>query len=191
MNNQPFYNTTRLENDNCFLSQRNQQDVRRGDYLLKNFADPNNNCEHNESFEMMTNQPGIHFKTSVVPGIYGCGLDGYKELRIDSQNITPRTKIMLNKRPYVTVPYLGRGEYNADLHSKLRIGDFVNRNEAEQIEHDGLKIENYPFIPLVKDTVSNPGNYIVESEGWVRGGIPSRDFFKDYTYKNLNNVQKQ
>ena len=38
----------------------------------------------------------------------------------------------------------------------------------------------YPLVPSIKATVTNPANLVegVASDGWVRGGVPSRE---DYT----------
>ena len=191
LNGTVFHNQTGLESDNCYLTQRSMQSVRKGEYLLTNYHDPEGRCDIGGVLDVAMSQPGIHFKTHVAPGAYGCNEDHYKALRIDPLNVTPRTKLMLNKRPYLTVPYLGMGVYNPDMHSKLRRGDPVNRNVSDYMANTTHTIEDYPFIPIVKDTVSNPDNYIVEGEGWVRGGIPSRDFYRDFSYKNLSRSASQ
>lgn len=188
LNGNVFYNQTGLESDNCYLTQKSMQSTKKGDYLLTNYFNPTGDCNISEPMQLAMSQPGIQFKTHVAPGLYGCNEDHYKALRIDTLNVTPRTKLMLNKRPYLTVPYLGKGVFNPDLHSKMRVGDPINRNVEPLNTNTTHNIENYPFIPIVKDTVSNPDNYLVESEGWVRGGIPSRDFYRDHSYKNLNNM---
>ena len=43
-----------------------------------------------------------------------------------------------------------------------------------------------PLIPAIKDTVTNPANLVegVASEGWVRGGVPSRELTRDVDYFN-------
>lgn len=190
VNSRPFNNITGLENDGCYLSQRNVQNKKKSDYLLTNFyGNGSSDCGIGRPLEVATSQPGINFKMHVVEGHYGCNDDHYKKLRIDTLDMTPRTKLMLNKRPYLTIPYMGKGVFNPDLHSKMRVGDPINRNVASS-QRDLTSIgrhslDDYPFLPLVRDTVSNPENYIVENEGWVRGGIPSRDFYRDNSYKSL------
>lgn len=188
LNGTVFHNTAGLENDNCYLSQRSMQSVKKNEYMLTNYYGENGTCNNDSSIDFATRQPGINFKSYVMPSRYGCSDDAYQTLRIDTLNVTPRTKLMLNKRPYLTVPYLGKGVFNPDLHSKMRMGDPINRNTPDVTSLTKHNMEDYPFIPIVRDTVSNPDNYIVESEGWVRGGIPSRDFFRDHSYKNLNNI---
>lgn len=191
VSDRPFHNLTGLENDNCYKTQRHIQSTKKNEYLLTNFyGDQSSDCGMSKPLHVATSQPGINFKMHVAAGRYGCSEDHYKALRIDTLNVTPRTKLMLNKRPYLTVPYMGRGVFNADVHSKIRVGDAINRNVASSQRDlttaSKHSLDDYPFLPLVRDTVSNPENYIVESEGWVRGGIPSRDFYRDYSYKSLS-----
>lgn len=190
LNGTIFNNQTGLESDGCYVTQKSLQSAKKGEYLLTNHFNPDGDCDISEPMRVAMSQPGIHFKTHVAPGMYGCDQDHYKALRIDTLNVTPRTKLMLNKRPYLTVPYMGKGVYNPDMHSKMRMGDPVNRNVPEYHANTTHTIDDYPFIPIVRDTVSNPDNYIVESEGWVRGGIPSRDFYRDHSYKNLDGANQ-
>ena len=41
-----------------------------------------------------------------------------------------------------------------------------------------------PMIPSLQATISNPSNLVegVAAEGWIRGGLPSRDLTKDQDY---------
>ena len=46
-----------------------------------------------------------------------------------------------------------------------------------------------PMIPTVKATISNPANLIESSaaEGWIRGGLPSRELARDKEYTETLN----
>ena len=48
-----------------------------------------------------------------------------------------------------------------------------------------MPLTNYPLLPTIQETITNP-TYLVEgvaSNGWVRGGIPSREMSKEYVKK--------
>ena len=49
-----------------------------------------------------------------------------------------------------------------------------------------MDFSNYPLIPEVEQNIQNPNNIIEEnaSADWIRGGMPSRDAFKDKEYFN-------
>ena len=44
-----------------------------------------------------------------------------------------------------------------------------------------MKYSNTPMIPSVKERMTNPAYSVegVASEGWIRGGIPSRELTRD------------
>lgn len=52
---------------------------------------------------------------------------------------------------------------------------------------------NYPLIPSIASTVTNPSNLIegVAANGWVRGGIPSREMSREKAYASCNYSQGQ
>jgi hypothetical protein len=43
-----------------------------------------------------------------------------------------------------------------------------------------------PLLPAIKEQLMNPANCVegVASEGWVRGGVPSRELTRDADYFN-------
>ena len=43
---------------------------------------------------------------------------------------------------------------------------------------------NTPMIPSLQATINNPANLIESSaaEGWIRGGLPSRELARDKDY---------
>ena len=47
-----------------------------------------------------------------------------------------------------------------------------------------LNYRHTPMIPSLKATVTNPANLVegVAAEGWIRGGLPSRELAKDKDY---------
>jgi hypothetical protein len=52
-----------------------------------------------------------------------------------------------------------------------------------------MKYTSTPLLSDIKDRVTNPA-YCVEgvaSEGWIRGGVPSRELTRDREYMNQQN----
>ena len=49
------------------------------------------------------------------------------------------------------------------------------------------------LVPTLKETIQNPSNLIegVAAEGWVRGGLPSREMTRDNDYFERRNKLKK
>jgi hypothetical protein len=188
--NYTFDNSSRLGEDNCYLNERTKQNTHYGNYNLTNFF--GENCGNGRPMEIATSQPNIFIKDgfgSSGPG--GCNIDKDSNLRIGTIQTNPKSRISLFTRPYTTVPYLGKGASRPLEESLIQRGQTItNRkstNTTSEISH--LEYKNYPLIPSLKASITNPKYFVegVASEGWIRGGLPSRDLVKDqdYVQKNL------
>ncbi len=95
----------------------------------------------------------------------------------------PKCRIDLFHRPFSTVPFLGRGSVNPVVESQIQQGETnTNRKAVTNLsEKSYIKYHNTPLIPSVENEVTNPENLIesVASDGWIRGGIPSRELTRD------------
>jgi len=179
-----FQNMTRIGNDNCYVDQRTIQDVRQGNYMLTNYFPA---CPMSKAIDFATSQPSVFYSGSQQVGIGGCNIDYNSDLLI-SDLTKPKCRISLLQRPFATVPYLGRGPSNSILESQIQQGEMVNNkksiNTTSEISY--IPYSNYPLLPSIQATVTNPSN-LVESaaaEGWIRGGLPSRDLVRDQDYAN-------
>lgn len=174
-----FNNLTRVEHDTEYLTQRGLYNQQTLGHL---FDSQNYVCNDQEASRLALNQPGFLLK-GVQPGSLGCDTNIYESLLYSEKAYTKpwRGKLGLSKRTYLTIPYLGRGSYNPDVHNRLRIGDPINRNVTYSETHG---INEYPFIDIVKETISNPENYL-KDDMWTRGGEASRELYKDYTYRSV------
>lgn len=184
----PFDQATRIGEDSCGLSQRNIQNAKAGSYMLSNFHA--GECVRRKPMELATSQPNIILGGGHHIGPGGCNIDGNSALLIGNFPPKPKCRISLMERPFATVPYLGRGESNPVLESQLQQGDMVTSKKSitTMTERSHLPYKNYPLLPELSATISNPANLVEEvaDAGWVRGGMPSREFArdKDYTYKH-------
>ena len=132
---------------------------------------------------LATTQPGIMYNGGNGSGAGGCNIDASSDLMIGSVQTHPRCRISLFQRPFATVPYLGRGSVCPILEAQIQQGELiVNKKSVNKIsEKSDIKYQMTPLIPSVKKLVTDPAYSVegVASEGWVRGGIPSRDLTRD------------
>jgi hypothetical protein len=185
VHNYMFENMSRLGTDNCSLSQDNVQNLKQGNYLLTNYF--SNDCTMQNPISLATNQPNVFFSGGHQTGAGGCNIDANSSL-FHSDITKPACKISLMQRPFATVPFLGRGASNTVLESQLQQGDVVadKKSIATVTEETLVNVQTYPMIPSLHATVTNPANLIEGSaaEGWIRGGLPSREMVRDKDYTN-------
>ena len=178
-----FNNMARIGNDNCDVSQKNIQNVAQANWTLDNIM--SDSCTMQNGINFALSEPGINFTGSHQTGIGGCQIDTNSNLLIDKL-IRPACKISLLERPFATVPYLGRGNGNPELESQLQQGDqVINRQSVNHLaEKSSIDHRYTPMIPELASSITNPANCIegAAAEGWIRGGLPSRDLTKDQDY---------
>lgn len=176
-----FNNLSRIGNDNCATSQRNIQNVEAGNYMLENYF--SSDCNMKNGINLALSQPNINFTGSHHTGVGGCNIDYSSELLIDQGWNRPKCRISLYQRPFATVPYLGRGACHPDLEAQLQQGDHQSNKKSvtNTTEQSHIPYSATPLIPSLAKTVTNPVHLVegVAMDGWVRGGLPSRDMAKD------------
>jgi hypothetical protein len=168
-----FNKNDRIGLDQVDNTQRNLQNTRFATHMLSNYFSetiPKNDIA------FASNQP-----TMVLNGVAnGQGLNGniidYDSLlTIRTDQERPLDKLQLNPRPFVTVPYLGRGSCNPDLESQLLQGESVFEKKGVSTIMD-KSFMKYTMYPDMQGSAIH-SNMVEESalDGWVRGGIPTRD----------------
>ena len=177
-----FNQLTRIGDDSCDKSQRNVQNANASTYMLNQFRP---DCPMSNAMDFALSQPNVNYTGSYQLGIGGCNVDESSDLIMSSLS-RPRCKLSLTQRPFLTVPFLGRGNSNPVLESQIQQGDLANNRKSltnlTEVSH--IKYSNVPMIPSLQASVTNPANLIegVAAEGWIRGGLPSRDLVKDNDY---------
>lgn len=179
-----FNQTTRIGNDSCDQTQRNIQNGLSSTYNLNNYFP---DCPMDNYISFATSQPAVMYKGSNQVGINGCNIDENSDLKL-SELSKVKGKITLTQRPYLTVPYLGRGKSDITLETQIQQGDIANNRKSINplSEKSYIDYHNTPMIKSLQDSVSNPDNLIegVAAEGWIRGGLPSRELTRDKDYFN-------
>ena len=119
----------------------------------------------------------------------GCNIDNDSELRNGGIQTNPRCRISLNQRLFATVPYLGRGEVKPIIESRLQQGQVTNiRWDCGSVTEKTFTTQYTPLVPSLRATIDNPHNLIegVADEGWVRGGLGTRDLTRQQDYSQLH-----
>ena len=176
-----FENMSRIGNDNCYINQRQIQDTQYCNYLLQNYFV--NDCTMKNPISLATSQPCVNYTGGMGSGAGGCNIDTSSSLQIGSINTNNKCRISLFQRPFSTVPFLGRGSVCPIMESEIMQGEMGTnkRSITNMTEKSYLKYSNTPLIPEMQQKFGN-ASYCVEgaaSEGWIRGGIPSRELTKD------------
>ena len=114
---------------------------------------------------------------------------GYNNKQIDTDSVLrnqPEFKsskcfIRSQARPFLSVPFMGGGRGNPDVESLLIHSEQVRTGaECGTITENQLNVFD-PLIPSVAANIQKPSNLIPEvaQPGWIRGGIPSRQYIRD------------
>jgi hypothetical protein len=185
-NNNGFgiYNLSRLRDDVCYIDTRYRQSERPGLYNITNFYDCV--CEAPNTKSVSLEQPAVLYRDGYGwTSNKGCNVDIDSELR-NSRNLTnPRLIQQLYERPYLTVPYMGRGIGDTCQESYLRDGETtVQKKACNNLSGIHIEQQYYPLIPCVNDNIQNPVHIIPEDsdKAWVRGGQPSREVIRNTEY---------
>jgi hypothetical protein len=185
-----FDNMSRIGLDQCNLSQTDIQNVASCNYLTQNYFA--SDCSMKKPIELATTQPGIMYNGGYNSGAGGCNIDNSSKLLIGSIQTHPRCHIDLFQRPFVTVPYLGRGSVNPVMESQIQQGEqIVNKRSVNTLsEKSYIKYHQTPLLPAVQQRIADSTNKIESdaSDGWIRGGVPSRELTRDTDYFNKHST---
>jgi hypothetical protein len=162
-----FDNLTRTGNDSVTNSQRNIMNTNQANYSLYN---PYNvNCD--QAINFATQMP-----TMMVTMKGGCGADNVNQDSFLQRSAVTNdgTKLVLQPRSYLTVPYLGKGNVDCGMENDLRFGDYFREKKSvvQMMETPFMTLDNYPLMDT--QVVINRGK--VES-GW-QGGVDTRLMYR-------------
>ena len=176
-----FNGLSRISEDGCCIDQNSIQNSESCSYTLQNYFAQDCNMKNSKS--LATTQPGINYSGGYGLGAGGCNVDDSSNLLIGGIQTHPKSRIDLFGRPFATVPFLGRGSVDPILEAQIQQGEAITskRSVTRLTEKSYLKYHTTPLIPEIKQTIQNPSLMIegMASEGWIRGGVPSRELTRD------------
>ena len=155
-----FNGLSRIGNDVCGVSERDMQNENFGSYLVQSY---------------------IFYQGSKQCGIGGCNIDTNSKLLIGSIQTNPKCRISLQERPFLTVPFLGRGPSMPVKESQLLQGVYnQDKKSCKTIMEKSIR-PNQDLVPALKASIQNPANLCegIAADGWIRGGLPSRELSRD------------
>lgn len=177
-----FYNyifdkMDRIGLDNTDNTEKTLSNHRHSNYVLSNYYEEN---ALNRHVSFATQQPSVMFSgTARGKGINGRVIDVDSYLLLKQSNQRPLEKLQLHSRPFVTVPYLGRGACNPSLESQLQQGEMVSDKKSVNTIMENTFSE-YSLFSNDEEMSSNAMDASRKVEelamnGWVRGGVASRE----------------
>lgn len=180
MSDYTFFHLGRIGADEVDNTQRNIFNSRHSNYTLTNyFAD--STADSHVSF-------ATQYPTMMYNGLSGVGLNG-SLVDADSSLLLGATKgrslerLSLKQRPFLTVPYLGKGSCDVLLESQMTQGENSrDRKSASTIMSKSFSEHSlYPVDGKMAETSSDPKHTIEEFglDGWVRGGMTTRGLSTD------------
>jgi len=139
---------------------------------------------------LATSQPCVNYSGPHTTGAGGYNIDDNSRLLIGTVQTNPKCRVDLFQRPFATVPFLGRGSVCPIMESQMMQGELnTNKRTVNKLsEKSYIKYSNTPLIPDVKKNIQNPANYVegMAADGWVRGGVPSRELTRDRNFHQSN-----
>lgn len=167
---------TRTWDDGCEVAQQIQDSAGPGSYQTRNLVP--------------AQQAAVQVEIP-NPTLLGREGFGYNNKKIDEdsklrtnqvQEGRQRCPLHVQSRPFASVPYMGRGRLNPDVESGLIYSEFARvERPCGTVSETFLDGQFVPLVPHLAKHIQNPANLIPEdaSKGWLRSGLPSRQFIRD------------
>jgi hypothetical protein len=177
-----FDNLGRIGADSTDNTERTVSNTKFANYMLSNYSSDSVSTSH---VDFALQQPAINFNgLTHGTGLNGGVVDVDSRLLINAENERPLEKLQLMERPFLTVPYLGRGSCDPSLESQLQQGEIINEKKSVSTlsENSNLGYVMYVSDHEMVERVRNPSNVVEEAalNGWVRGGASSREMPYNY-----------
>jgi len=177
-----FDQLSRIGNDSVAYTQENILNINHANYMTYNPY----NMDAKGALSFSTSQPNVFMKGTTGIGPGGCNIT---ESTILNKSIltNPHIKISLHERPYKTVPYLGKGNVDVGVENKILWGDSLREKKSNIKLNDCSSLDDYPLMNA--EDMIDPRKHIesMADRNWVRGGVPSREIYKNKEYNKISN----
>jgi hypothetical protein len=170
-----FDNMSRIGGDQSYLAQSDVQNVEHANYMLQNFFGAD--CSMKPTTDLATSQPGIMFNGGHTISACGTNIDDNSKLQIGVLQTKHIGKLDLFHRPFLTVPYLGRGSVDPVMEAQLKQGEsFSSKQTVNNLsEKSYAKYHNTPMLDVVQQQVREKS----QGNDFGRVGLSSRDVNND------------
>jgi hypothetical protein len=166
---------THTRDDSCGIAQYYRQSIGPGSYATTNLV-PEARSVNPLAIDQLLVYPREGF------GLNNKQIDADSVLRNQPEWKNNRMFIRPQARPFLSVPFMGTGRGNPDVESLLLHAEQVRQGkECGTVTEQQFEGVFEPQIPTVKENIQKPAHYIPEvaASGWIRGGIPTREYIRD------------
>jgi hypothetical protein len=168
-----FNNVSGFKADILDKTQTNIQNTRFGTYSVSNYF---SNQSSDAQVRFASQHPG--FVASNL-GISSSVIDVESKLLNPTVEERSLESLQLFPRPFLTVPYLGKGGGDPTLESQLQQGAMIRnlKSISTVSENTYIDYSQYPIHSKLLAKMNDPANSVEEAalSGWVRGGASSRE----------------
>ena len=173
-----FYNLDTLDADSTTRVRKDKDNSKYSNYMLGGYGPASLGTSKSSHMQFALQQPGVlYYGLNNGNGLHGDIIDFETELKDKKKSRpAPADKLQLFQRPFVTVPFIGRGRGDPTIESQLLQGEqtYDARSVSNVMESSTLK-----YLPPVNSGMYNNVNnssFVQESalNGWVRGGDQTR-----------------
>ena len=175
----------RIGTDVTDQTQRTLYNTRFANYTLANYTSENLSDGH---VEFAMKQPTMTTNDMVLgQGINGAVVDDESILNLKKVNERHYEKLQLFERPFLTVPYLGKGSCDPTLESQLQQGEVVSDKKSVSTIME-KSFSQYALYPQDEGKTPDASKLIEESalNGWVRGGATTREMTENTDFVKQN-----
>ena len=178
-------NMSRLGQDMCHMSQSDLQNSKSNNYLITNHFIGDTNMQ--KSIAFATNYPNMNYSGGHQVAAGGTNIDDSSKLLVEQKPTNEPGRVNLVERPFLTVPYIGRGKVNADEESKILQGEhYTNRKSTNLVsEVSFMPYLNTPLLSSIERGIANPANLVEDNnDGFMRSALDTRNTNRDVLRKN-------
>jgi hypothetical protein len=167
---------SRKNYDSCEILQNTRDSAGPGSYMVYNLVP-----KQEEAAKVEYVNPTLLGREGF--GLNNAEIDSDSRLRNEStQAGRQRCPLHVQARPFTTVPFMGNGRGNPDIESSLIYSEFARiERPCGTVTETFFDGQFTPLVPHLAKHIQNPSNLVPEvaADGWIRGGIPSRQFIRD------------
>jgi hypothetical protein len=166
---------THTRDDACGIASYYSQSVGPGRYAVTNLV-PDARYVNPLAAQNLVTYPREGF------GANNAAIDAESQLKNQPEFKNNRCLIRNQSRPFLSVPYMGTGRGNSDVESMLLHSEQVRQGkECGTVTEQAFDGVFEPLIKPVRDNIQDPHHLVTEvaAKGWIRGGIPSRQYLRD------------
>lgn len=166
----------RIGNDVTDQTQKNVYNTRFANYSLSNYFSQNTSDHH---VQFALDYPTMNSGAVLGPGLNGAAVDNESRLTHGVEMDRSAERVQLIQRPFLTVPYLGRGSCNPTLESQLQQGEIVSDKKSVSTIME-KSFAAYALYPTDERKLAD------HETNWTRGGATTREMSSDPKMKQGN-----